>query len=324
MRFSPRRNFRWLPCDFSRPPTGKTWKRQRAHRAGISSRISNALFPACKWASRSPPSASVSRRNSAGAGRIEPLLSWLPGTHSELIAHGIAIGILAYLLLTTFHVVLGEFVPKGSASATRSALHSRRAAFPSVIWAHSAWRLESSGRNVPNGNARAGRDSASQPHRGAFRRRIADADSTSARTRAARRRTKSATCKARSSLVNSKFAKLWCRVLTFTRSPPEATLEETNNFSRARNARAFRFIKARSITRWASCTSRIYSAWCSNAIAAPCRAAQLLHLNLRRLGARIADRSRKQTRRRIARGISRARRPRWRLSWTNSEAFSGL
>ncbi len=43
---------------------------------------------------------------------IEPLLSWVPGTHSELIANGIAI-ILAYLLLTTFHVVLGELVPKG-------------------------------------------------------------------------------------------------------------------------------------------------------------------------------------------------------------------
>jgi putative hemolysin len=43
---------------------------------------------------------------------IEPLLSWVPGQHGALIAHGIALGI-AYALLTTFHVVLGELVPKG-------------------------------------------------------------------------------------------------------------------------------------------------------------------------------------------------------------------
>ena len=43
---------------------------------------------------------------------IEPLLSWVPGQHAALIAHGIALGI-AYVLLTTFHVVLGELVPKG-------------------------------------------------------------------------------------------------------------------------------------------------------------------------------------------------------------------
>jgi putative hemolysin len=43
---------------------------------------------------------------------IEPLLSWIPGAHSLLIANGIAIT-LAYILLTTFHVVLGELVPKG-------------------------------------------------------------------------------------------------------------------------------------------------------------------------------------------------------------------
>ena len=43
---------------------------------------------------------------------IEPLLWWMPGTHATVVAHGIAMG-LAYFLLTTFHVVLGELVPKG-------------------------------------------------------------------------------------------------------------------------------------------------------------------------------------------------------------------
>jgi putative hemolysin len=43
---------------------------------------------------------------------FEPLLSWIPGAHAALVANGIAITI-AYLLLTTFHVVLGELVPKG-------------------------------------------------------------------------------------------------------------------------------------------------------------------------------------------------------------------
>jgi putative hemolysin len=43
---------------------------------------------------------------------IEPLLSWMPGKHAIFMAHGIAIGV-AYILLTTFHVVLGELVPKG-------------------------------------------------------------------------------------------------------------------------------------------------------------------------------------------------------------------
>ena len=43
---------------------------------------------------------------------IEPLLSWIPGQHTVFIAHAIAIG-LSYILLTTFHVVLGELVPKG-------------------------------------------------------------------------------------------------------------------------------------------------------------------------------------------------------------------
>ncbi len=43
---------------------------------------------------------------------IEPLLWWIPGKAAVLIAHGVALG-LAYLLLTMFHVVLGELVPKG-------------------------------------------------------------------------------------------------------------------------------------------------------------------------------------------------------------------
>jgi len=43
---------------------------------------------------------------------IEPLLSWMPGKHAVFVAHGMAIGV-AYLLLTTLHVVLGELVPKG-------------------------------------------------------------------------------------------------------------------------------------------------------------------------------------------------------------------
>ena len=43
---------------------------------------------------------------------IEPLLSWMPGKHAIFVAHGIAIGV-SYLLLTPFHVVLGELVPKG-------------------------------------------------------------------------------------------------------------------------------------------------------------------------------------------------------------------
>ncbi len=43
---------------------------------------------------------------------IEPLLWWIPGKSAVIIAHGIALG-LAYLLLTMFHVVLGELVPKG-------------------------------------------------------------------------------------------------------------------------------------------------------------------------------------------------------------------
>ena len=43
---------------------------------------------------------------------IQPMFYWVPGAHSTLIANGVAIG-LAYVLLTTFHVVLGELVPKG-------------------------------------------------------------------------------------------------------------------------------------------------------------------------------------------------------------------
>ena len=43
---------------------------------------------------------------------IEPLLWWIPGNHALFVAHAIGIGV-AYMLLTTFHVVLGELVPKG-------------------------------------------------------------------------------------------------------------------------------------------------------------------------------------------------------------------
>jgi putative hemolysin len=46
------------------------------------------------------------------ADAIEPLLWWVPGGHGVLVAHSIAIAV-SYLLLTTFHVVLGELVPKG-------------------------------------------------------------------------------------------------------------------------------------------------------------------------------------------------------------------
>jgi CBS domain containing-hemolysin-like protein len=54
---------------------------------------------------------------------IEPLFWWVPGSHGAAVAHGIAMGV-AYILLTTFHVVLGELVPKGLslAKAERVAL----------------------------------------------------------------------------------------------------------------------------------------------------------------------------------------------------------
>jgi putative hemolysin len=43
---------------------------------------------------------------------IEPLLWWIPGKSAVIAAHAVALA-LAYLLLTVFHVVLGELVPKG-------------------------------------------------------------------------------------------------------------------------------------------------------------------------------------------------------------------
>ena len=45
------------------------------------------------------------------ASAIEPFLWWVPGNHAALVAHSIALG-LAYVLLTVFHVVFGELVPK--------------------------------------------------------------------------------------------------------------------------------------------------------------------------------------------------------------------
>jgi putative hemolysin len=45
------------------------------------------------------------------ASAIEPFLWWVPGNHAALVAHSLALG-LAYVLLTVFHVVFGELVPK--------------------------------------------------------------------------------------------------------------------------------------------------------------------------------------------------------------------
>jgi putative hemolysin len=46
------------------------------------------------------------------ANAIQPLLWWIPGSHSTLIANAIAL-VVAYALLTGFLVVIGELVPKG-------------------------------------------------------------------------------------------------------------------------------------------------------------------------------------------------------------------
>jgi putative hemolysin len=42
---------------------------------------------------------------------LRPMLDWLPGSQGALVAHGVAI-VLAFVLLTVLHVVLGELVPK--------------------------------------------------------------------------------------------------------------------------------------------------------------------------------------------------------------------
>jgi len=46
------------------------------------------------------------------AGIFQRVWSGTPGTHSAVVAHGLALG-LAFTLLTVMHVVLGELVPKG-------------------------------------------------------------------------------------------------------------------------------------------------------------------------------------------------------------------
>lgn len=48
---------------------------------------------------------------SALAALLHPMLGWLPGNRAAIVAHGVALA-LAFALLTTLHVVIGELVPK--------------------------------------------------------------------------------------------------------------------------------------------------------------------------------------------------------------------
>jgi CBS domain containing-hemolysin-like protein len=48
---------------------------------------------------------------SALADLLRPMLDWLPGNRATILAHGVAL-VLAFALLTTLHVVIGELVPK--------------------------------------------------------------------------------------------------------------------------------------------------------------------------------------------------------------------
>ena len=45
------------------------------------------------------------------ASALSPLVANLPGKHTAVLVHGISLGI-AFIFLTTLHVVLGELVPK--------------------------------------------------------------------------------------------------------------------------------------------------------------------------------------------------------------------
>src|SRR5512141_1883805 len=46
---------------------------------------------------------------------LEPLLAWLPGEITGVAAHIAAAGILAFVLITGMHVVIGELMPKSIA-----------------------------------------------------------------------------------------------------------------------------------------------------------------------------------------------------------------
>ena len=48
------------------------------------------------------------------AGMIQSALGWLPGTLEAVASHGIAITI-AFIIITTLHIILGELVPKALA-----------------------------------------------------------------------------------------------------------------------------------------------------------------------------------------------------------------